>query len=49
MLDVQSLQSYRKLGKRLSNNNFGCFPPAILSPIRDSRMSRDRMNPAVYE
>jgi hypothetical protein len=37
----------RELGKRLSNNNFDHFLPALLFPIRDSRVSRDRMNPAV--
>jgi hypothetical protein len=39
MLDVGVLPSYRKLDKRLSNNNFGYFLPVILSPIRDSRMT----------
>jgi hypothetical protein len=44
---LRSLPSFNKLDKRLSSNNFGCFLPAILSPIRDNRMSRNRMNPAV--
>jgi hypothetical protein len=43
----RSLLSFRELDKRFSNNNFGCFLPAILSPIRDNRMSRYRLNPAV--
>ena len=43
----QSLPSFHELDKRLSSNNFGCFLPAILSPIRDNKMSRYRMNPAV--
>ena len=43
----RSLLSFRELDKRLSNNNFGCFLPAILSPIRDNGVSRYRMNPAV--
>jgi len=44
---LQSLLSFQELDKRLSSNNFGCFIPVILSPIRDNRMSRNRMNPAV--
>jgi len=44
---LRSLLSVQGLDKRLSSNNFGCFLPAILSPIRDNRMSRNRMNPAV--
>jgi hypothetical protein len=47
MLDVAVSPELRELDKRLSNNNFGCFLPPILSPIRDNRMSRHRMNTAV--
>jgi hypothetical protein len=41
------LASCRELDKRLVSNNFAGFIPAILSPIRDKRMSRNRMDTAV--
>jgi hypothetical protein len=47
MFDVAVTPELRKLDKRLSSNNFGWFIPTIPSRIRDSGVSRNRMDPAV--
>jgi hypothetical protein len=43
----RSLPGFRDLDKRLSSNNFPRFIPTLLSPIRDNRLSKHRINTTV--